>query len=462
MLGQTRKLKRRSERSGPRLENGSRVGVMGGGPAGAFFTYFLLQTAQRVGLELEVEVYEPRDFQRLGPAGCNMCGGILSESLLQHLAAEGINVPSTVIQRRLDSYTMHMDVGTVRIQTPLREKRIAAVHRGAGPRGVEQPQGPSFDGFLLDLATAQGAVRRQDKVTEVSWEDGRPRVKTQDGRTATQDLLAVAIGVNSPSLKLFEGAHLAFEPPGTTKTHICEFYLGREVIKRHLGDSMHVFLLDLPRLEFAAIIPKGDFVTVCLLGSDIDKELVDSFLASPEVKTCMPPDWRAPSAFCHCSPKINVSCATEPFADRVVFVGDCGATRLYKDGIGAAYRTAKAAALAAVLEGISAETFRHYYLPACRRIESDNRIGKAVFLAVHQIQKWRSVRRGISRMVTSEQDMAGESRRMSLVLWDTFTGSSAYRSVFGACTLPSSGGWGGRWWRGAFLGAAAVLEGASR
>jgi len=33
---------------------------------------------------------------------------------------------------------------------------------------------------------------------------------------------------------------------------------------------MHVFLLDIPRLEFAAIIPKGDYATVCLLGEDIE------------------------------------------------------------------------------------------------------------------------------------------------------------------------------------------------
>ena len=34
----------------------------------------------------------------------------------------------------------------------------------------------------------------------------------------------------------------------------------------------------------------------------------------------------------------------QPFGDRVVFIGDSGTTKLYKDGIGAAYRTSKAAA----------------------------------------------------------------------------------------------------------------------
>ena len=83
------------ERDGLFLDNGSRVAVIGGGPAGSFFTYFLFEMAERIGMELAVDIYEPRDFSNAGPQGCNMCGGILSESLVQLLATEGINLPST-------------------------------------------------------------------------------------------------------------------------------------------------------------------------------------------------------------------------------------------------------------------------------------------------------------------------------------------------------------------------------
>ena len=37
--------------SGIQLEAGSRVGVIGGGPAGSFFSYFLLQMSRRAGRE---------------------------------------------------------------------------------------------------------------------------------------------------------------------------------------------------------------------------------------------------------------------------------------------------------------------------------------------------------------------------------------------------------------------------
>src|SRR3990170_2606668 len=81
----------RSDENGSslKLDSGSRVAVIGGGPAGSFFSYFLLDMARRLGIELQLDIYEPRDFSLPGPTGCNMCGGIVSESLVQALAIEG-------------------------------------------------------------------------------------------------------------------------------------------------------------------------------------------------------------------------------------------------------------------------------------------------------------------------------------------------------------------------------------
>jgi flavin-dependent dehydrogenase len=193
---------------------------------------------------------------------------------------------------------------------------------------------------------------------------------------------------------------------------------------------MHVFLLDIPRLEFAAIIPKGDYASLVLLGEDIDNELLESFLNTPEVRDCFPPDLDLDNPSCWCSPRINTSGATQPSADRIVFIGDCGSTRLYKDGIGAAYRTAKAAATTAVFQGISAKDFEEYFWPACENIENDNRIGKVIFLVTRLIQASRFARRAVLRMTTKEQGKSGPQRRMSMVLWDMFTGSSPYRDIF--------------------------------
>jgi len=412
------------------LDSGSRVAVLGGGPAGSFFSYFLLEMAQRVGIDLHLDVYERRVFSVVGPAGCNMCGGIISESLVQTLATEGINLPTSVVERGIDSYVLHMDVGDVRIDTPLHEKRIASVHRGAGPKGLKEAKWDSFDAHLQQLALAKGAHVIQGRVDDVSLSDGRPQLRKKDGESQTYDLLAVAVGVNTATLKAFEKLPIQYESPKTTGTYISEFFLGEELVEKYFGTSMHVYLLNIPRLEFAALIPKGDYVSLCLLGRDIDKPLVQAFIDSEEVRRTLPPGWQLPETFCHCSPKINLQCAPKPYADRIVFIGDSGSSRLYKDGIGAAYRTAKAAAATAVFEGISEEAFKKHYWPACRGIETDNKIGKLIFLVTRQIQRRRFERRGVLRMVSKEQKMKQGTQHMSMVLWDTFTGSAPYREIF--------------------------------
>lgn len=415
-----------------RLVDGSRVAVIGSGPAGSLFACFLLEMARHMDLSVEVDLWDPKGgFGSPGPLGCNMCGGIVSETLVQNLAAEGLNLSPGVVQRGIDSYVLHTDQGSTRIATPLLEMRIGAVHRGAGPRDVKEPRWESFDHHLQARAVERGARLRATRVESIERDAaGRPRLVGKDGAAETYDLAVAAVGVNSTLLKLFEGLGVGYQRPVVTKTLIREYHLGEEVISRTLGSSMHVFLLDLPRLEFAAAIPKGDYVTVAVLGEEIDAALVDGFLSTPEVRACMPPGWDPASKSCQCMPAIAVRGVEKPFADRFLFIGDCGVTRLYKDGIGAAYRTAKAAARAAVFGGISEAAFRRHYLPVCRSIAGDNRIGKVAFLVTRLARRFPLLRRAMLRMAAAEQGRPGPERRMSGVLWDMFSGSAPYSDIF--------------------------------
>jgi len=406
------------------------VAVLGGGPAGSFFAYFLFELAERLGLAIEIDIFEPRDFTRPAPHGCNMCGGIISESLVQHLAAEGINLPQTVVQRGIEAYVLHTDVGSVRIETPQDEMRIGSVYRGSGPRDIKDTRWESFDGYLQQLARDKGARLIAERVNTVRIEDGRPELHTRGSEPRRYDLLAVAAGINAGAAKLFEGLDFGYAPPATTKTFIREYLLGEEAIATTLGGAMHVFLLDLPGLEFAALVPKGDYVSVCLLGEEINDELIATFLSNESVRGCFPPDWKFEARSCQCSPRIAISGASHPYADRIVFVGDCAETRLYKDGIGAAYRTAKLAARTAVFEGISAAAFAEHYAPLLTEIRRDNRVGAFTFALTRVVQRLTFARRAIVRMVMCEQRRSGGGQRMSGVLWDMFTGSASYTSVF--------------------------------
>ncbi|MDX1644912.1 MAG: hypothetical protein R3244_11200, partial [Thermoanaerobaculia bacterium] len=417
------------------LKPGSRVGVIGGGPAGSFFGYFVLDLCSKLDVECELEIFEPRQFDQVAPHGCNMCGGIISESLVQLLAAEGIEIPDSVVQRGIDSYVLHTDEEAVRIDTPLHEKRIGAVHRGAGPRDLQEVKWRSFDGHLLASARTAGAqvVSERGEAIEPAAEGWR--IIDKAGEARTYDLVVVATGINSGVLKHFEKLPVGYRPPKAAKTFIREYYLGEDVVARSVGNAMHVFLLDLPGLEFAALIPKGDYVTACLLGDDLDTGVLKRFLDSDAVRSCFPPDWEPSRHSCQCAPKICTEAAEHPYGDGLVFVGDAGATRLYKDGIGAAYRTAKAAARTVVFEGITKEDFERHYLPVCRAIESDNRLGKAAFWAAGELQERRFARRALVRMTEREQQGRAELR-MSRVLWDLFTGSAPYREILTVSVHP--------------------------
>ena len=77
-------------------------------------------------------------------------------------------------------------------------------------------------------------------------------------------------------------------------------------------------ILAIPRFEFAAIIPKGPFATVVMVGEDLDQELVHTFLNDPVVKRAFPTD--VVPCVCSCSPLINLGARARPYADRVVMV----------------------------------------------------------------------------------------------------------------------------------------------
>jgi flavin-dependent dehydrogenase len=409
--------------------------VIGGGPAGSFVSYFLNDMAGARGIDINVDIYEPRDFTTVGPAGCNHCGGIISESLVRTMAADGITIPSTVVQESINSYVLHMDVGNVRIDAPDSEKIIASVYRGVGPRGMTEPVtgNTSFDGFLQKLAVEKGSILHADRVDDIIIENGLPVLQTRSGTSEPYDLVVAAVGVNSSALGIFRRLDFGYRPPESTSTYISELPLGRDLVKKHLGSSMHVFFLNLPGLDFAALIPKGEFATVVLLGDHIDKTLVKAFLDSTEVQRCLPPQLSMPLLACQCSPLINVREAVQPYTDRLVFIGDCGVAKLYKDGIGTAYRCAKTVARIAVTHGVSARDFRKRYLPTYQAIARDNSIGKLVFSITRQIQQRHSARWSLLATVLSEQRKLRGYRghqRMSSVLWDTFTGSASYVDIF--------------------------------
>jgi hypothetical protein len=194
---------------------------------------------------------------------------------------------------------------------------------------------------------------------------------------------------------------------------------------------MHVFLLNLPDVMFGALIPKGNYVTMVLLGKNITSDVVRVFLTSGAVTSCFPPGSDLPEITnCECYPAINIRGGRSAYADRVVLIGDSASSKLYKNGLGAACLTARAAAKTAVFHGISQKDFHKWYQPACSAMDTDNNIGKIIFHITSVIQRSPLLKHGMLSMVINEQGKEISKRPMSSILWDTFTGGAPYSSIF--------------------------------
>ena len=418
------------------LDDGAEIAVIGGGPTGSFFTIFSLKMAKMVGKKLNVTIFEPKDFTKDGPAGCNRCGGVISELLVQTLAVEGINLPDSVVQKGINSYNLHTNHGSVYIATPAHEKTIATVYRGGGPKGIIGSGMESFDKFLLDTAVKEGAVHSPVRVDRIDYKNNRPVLFSQDQKVHEPDLVVGAFGVNSSTSKIFEDIGFGYKKPVTTTTAIAEIGFDSNIISEYFGNSIHLFLLPLKDIKFTAMIPKGTYVTLCILGKKLGVNAVEEFLGNPVVKNILPKNVNY-ELKCRCLPKMNIRAPKVPFADRVVMCGDAGSTRLFKDGMGAAYMMGKAAAKTAVFQGVSKQHFREHYYPAYKSLIIDNWFGAYLYTITDLYRTYKLLTKGMLQVVKDEQMDPDDPKRFSSILWDMFTGNERYKNIFNtAISLP--------------------------
>ena len=319
-----------------KLENGSKVGVIGGGPSGSMTAFFLLALSKRIGIKFDVDIYEPKAFPESGPKNCNYCAGVISEQLVQTLAAEGIDIPPEVVQTGIDNYTIHIEgKPSTEILTPIDELRIATVYRGFGPQNEKEDKKiprRSFDGYLLELAESNGACIISKKVDGLHYSNARKPCLVVGGDVREYDFIVGAIGLNTNSNNLFERIGLISEgSQKTTRTIIHEVYVGENTSLGLFGTSIHNFILNIPGLHFASITPKISYVTVSMLVADnYDRtKIIEGFYSHPQVKELFQYDiaerdhvtGNRSNISCFCNPRLYKSGPEINFnIDRIVVV----------------------------------------------------------------------------------------------------------------------------------------------
>ena len=117
------------------LKEKSNIVVIGGGPSGSFFSHFALRLAKEHGRKVDITILDGRDFVQKGPVGCNMCAGVLSETLINKMEREGIVLPKIRVQQEIDGYYFLTQERGIPLHHPKpgHKPKIITVFRGNGP-----------------------------------------------------------------------------------------------------------------------------------------------------------------------------------------------------------------------------------------------------------------------------------------------------------------------------------------
>ncbi|MBI2861083.1 MAG: FAD-dependent oxidoreductase [Chloroflexi bacterium] len=403
------------------IDTGSRVAVVGGGPAGSFFALYLLHYARQKGITPEVTIFQRRSFDALGSKGCKGCAGILSLSMQKNLGELGLVIPEHIVMARVKQYAIHTPYTSITISNPSRRFDIISVYRGGGPRLSSYDQPVSFDGWLLDQARQQGARVEEKAVSRVSLQNGASI--EAGGEVLQYDLVVLAAGINDTPVLIDS---LDYQPPQSQIMAQDELHIDAEEARARLGNVAHAFVIPHSNLIFGSLVPKGPFVNVSVLSSGKRPTPVKEFLENDLVRTVLPGEY---TSACGCRPRAAVGAASNYFADRFVAVGDAAVTRLYKDGIGSALLTARQAARTAVFHGVSRKDFERHYKPFCRNLSGDNRWGRYLFAANDRAKNSRLFLLAQHRLIGDERRRAFGSQPFTAAAWGMFTGSFSYRSI---------------------------------
>ena len=412
-----------------------KIVIVGGGPAGSLSAIRLLQEAERSGRDISVIVYESKPFGRHGPAGCNFCAGVITARTVEKLGALGIELPSGVIQRRIESFYYITEGGEIEI-TRSNQGNIFSVFRGGGPRQLQYGPEGSFDGHLLARAEELGAEIRRERVGDIVRE-GRDSIAVVSGSGREEaDLVLGAFGVNSGLPERLRKS-MGYAPPPVASVAQTEFEMEEDEIERRFGNRIFAFALRHPRIRFIAVTPKRRFITVTAVGKNVGMTELLEYLDHPKVAPFFKGMDPESVEHCSCSPRMPLGFAKGAASDRFLAIGDAFASRYYKNGLGSALFSADTAAGLIVEHGPCRTTARAYRKAISQRFGLSNRCGSILFRINDITHKSALLSRSTLRYLKRERERLDErKRRLNNIMWSLFAGDRSYCGIMADSLKP--------------------------
>ncbi len=391
------------------LRDGGRVAIVGGGPGGTSCAMTILDEARKKSIDVEVMLFEPKQFGH----HYNQCFGVISPPLLDILKDDfGIVLPEKILQREIIGYVLHSRNRRIYLKD---EEGYEISH---ALRRVE------FDKLLFEEAVSRGMKVESSRVTYVEFHPEDVVIYCESG-CYSADVVVGAFGLDS-TLRSALRRRTRYIPPSYLETVVTKIHPEDPSFLDRYEGCIHAHLPPIRGIEFAALVPKGNHVTIVVAGKRVDIKILKRFLKLPAVAGMLPPFYEVNEVFKGAFPN---GPARGFFGNRFVLVGDsAGLIRPFKGkGINSAIVTGRFAGETIMREGISEEAFRSFQ-DRCGELTGDLWYGRLVrFLVVF-----------LSGTLSLDPIIEFAERNVKLrkALFNSVSGHDTYHNIVMSCLRP--------------------------
>ena len=400
------------------LREGGHVVIIGGGPGGAACALALSRLTNQMGKHLKITILEGKQFA--GEHHYNQCVGVLSLPLPSLLEDQlGVPFPYHLSQGEIQGYILHTDKEQIKVTGD--EKASIALRR------------VQFDAYMLEMVKQRGITIIPARAVDLEFHSENVLVYTES-KPQECDVVVGAFGMDEGSAALF-ARHTVYRPPQALSSVVTKYHPDSKRMAA-FGPYIHAFLPSHPRIEFGAITPKSNHLTINIAGRSVDVTLMQDFMNQLAVRTVLPNLMHAgqysQNDLRFFKGRFPFSLAQHYYGDRYVMIGDAaGLVRAFKGkGVTSAVLTGIRAAETILKAGFTRQAFHNHYRLANQDITLDLPYGRGMRLLTILLSRYG--------LLDPVLNAARQDPNLQSALFDAISAHATYRQILIRTLHPNS------------------------